>query len=417
MLRLGKYITVLLFAGSLVVSCDKFGTIGGGLGIGGKITAFEVGYTTRASKFEKMLGPAEDTYVPFTSQEAYEMVKESDSYEEGMTLRNRFEYSSKDLELDLKVYPANTANVKQIVVTSSDTTVIRVLGTSMSGIKVRFGELGDTDITVKVIGKENELTQVFPLRVIGTVDLRVRITAFWLRNVATKLRMGTKKLPSGVKDMVLWSKDSVTVVGYCGYYDLKKYGSREIAVRDTVTYSMKEFWCRYKKGYYYLLRDITPAVRQYNLKFQEGTKLQQRVDDFGKPIPYQYDTVPHQYRYSIEQVILSYYAICDNPFIEFVTTVKCNKSFEHVSGSAEYPEADGEGPGAIKVEDENEDDENDKETVNYFKVTINDFLTQRQKDSLMNIVTETKRKYNYNEQLTEEQKDAAMAKINENMDD
>lgn len=412
MLRLFKYIVLLFLAGFLAVSCDKFGIGGGGIGVGGKITTFELGYTTRASKFEKMLGLAEDTYVPFTSLEAYDMIKDTELYEEGMTLRNRFEYNKKELELTLKVYPSNSASVKQIIATSSDTTVMRILGTSMNGIKVCMGDLGDTEITVKVVGKDNEITQVFPLRVIGTVDLQFRITAFWLRKVSTKIRMGTKKLPPGVGDMVMWSKDSVTVIGYCGYYDLKKYGSREIAVRDTITYSMKEFWCRYKKGHYYLLRDITPSVRDFDGMYVQGTKLQG-----GGGSSVQYDTVPHRYPFSIEQVILSYYAICDNPFIEFVSTIKCNKSFNHVSGSEKYPEADGEGPGTIVIDDDNEDDEDDKEAVNYFAVTINDFMTQRQKDSLMNIVTETKRKYNYNEKLSEQQKDEAMERINKNMGD
>ena len=412
MLRLFKYVSLVLFVGAVATSCDKFGLSGITGGIGGKMTAFELGYTTRASKLEKMLNLAEDSYVPFTSKEAFDMVKNTEMYEEGMTLRNRFEYSSKELELTLKVYPSSQASVKHVIATSSDTTVMRIVGTSMSGIKVKFEGLGDTDITVRVVGNNNEITHVFPLRIIGTIDLQFRITAFWLRNVSTKIRMGTKKLPVGVRDMVMWSKDSVTVIGYCGYYDLEKYGSREIAVRDTITYSMKEFWCRYKKGNYYLLRNITPAIREFNGMYVQGTKLQGN----GGSSSVQYDTVPHRYPFSVEQVILSYYAICDNPFIEFVTTIKCNKSFDHITGNEDYPEADGEGPGTITFNDEDEDDENDKEAINYFAVTINDFLTQRQKDSLMNIVTETKRKYNYNEKLTEEQKDEAIAEINKHLD-
>ena len=92
--------------------------------------------------------------------------------------------------------------------------------------------LGDADLHVKVTGKNNSVEHVYPLRVIGTVDLRFRITPFWLRKVATKVRMNTRKLPEGVKDMVMWSKDSVTVVGYCEWYDFKNTGRKLLFRRD-----------------------------------------------------------------------------------------------------------------------------------------------------------------------------------------
>ena len=54
-------------------------------------------------------------------------------------------------------------------------------------------------------------------------------------------------------------------------------------------------------------------------------------------------------------------------------------------------------------------------TQQYFKVLMNDFLTQSQRDAMTREVEDLKKRYNYNDCLSEEQKDRAMEDINRNL--
>ena len=324
----------------------------------------------------------------------------------------------------MKPNPERGVGIQSIECTSSDKDIVEVVSTSFVGVTVKVKSLGDVDLYVKVTSKKNSIEHVYPLRVIGTVDLRFRITPFWLRKVATKIRMNTRKLPEGVKDMVMWSKDSVTVVGYCEWYDFKKAGRTPLYKRDTTTYPMDEFMCHYKKFTLYLLRDVTDAIRKYSDMYVDGTKLEEVTYNDGDGEKTRIDTVHHRYSYIPEQVILSYVAVCDNPFIEFVTTIRSKKTFDTFPAGKEpddwYEESDDVGGGpvedrSLENEDEEEGEEDEKETSRYFKVELNDFLTQRQRDSLENRVKVLKKQYGYDEELTEEQKDKAMDEINKNL--
>lgn len=381
---------------------------------------FQFGYTTHSSKFEKMLGVSDGQFTALNTEETFEMLRKSGTMEEGLLLRNKFEYREDPVVLTVKTNPERGVAIQDIVCTSSDTSVVKVLSVDFEGVKVDVRGLGDVDLYVKVSGKKNSIEHVYPLRVVGTVDLRFRITPFWLRKVATKIRMNTRKLPEGVKDMVMLSKDSVTVIGYCEYYDFEKAGRNALYKRDTTTYEMHEFMCHYKKWTLYMLRDITDAVRKYSDMYIDGTKLQEIEYEDNGQTKTRIDTVYHRYDYIPEQVILSYTAVCDNPFIEFVTTVKCKKTFDTYPAGKEpedwEEESDDVGDGPIEDPSlEDEDDEDDKETTNYFKVQLNDFLTQHQRDSLMNRVTVMKEKYGYDEDLNEDQKDKAMDEINKHL--
>ena len=383
---------------------------------------FSFGYTSRSSLFEKMLHIKEGQFTTFKSEETFDMLRRSGMLEEEAVLRNKIEYQDDEVLLTVRPNPERGAAVQSVECVSSDSDIVEVVSTSLEGVKVKVKALGDADLHVKVTGKKNSVEHVYPLRVIGTVDLRFRITPFWLRKVATKVRMNTRKLPEGVKDMVMLSKDSVTVVGYCEWYDFKNTGRKLLFRRDTTTYGMEEFMCHYKKYTMYLLRNVTDAVRKYSEMYVEGTKLEEVSYIDGNGTKTRIDTVPHRYYYIPEQVILSYTAVCDNPFIEFITTILSKKTFDTFPAGKEpddwYEESDDVGDGAVEdkaLDEEDADEENEREASRYFKVELNDFLTDRQRDSLRNCVNEVKERYGYHEKLTEEQKDKAMEEINKNL--
>lgn len=385
---------------------------------------FSFGYTSKSSLFEKMMHIGEGQFTTLNSQETFDLLRKSGNLEEEAVLRNKFEYREDEVLLTVKPNPERGVGIQSIECTSSDKDIVEVVSTSFEGVTVKVKSLGDVDLYVKVTSKKNSIEHVYPLRVIGTVDLRFRITPFWLRKVATKIRMNTRKLPEGVKDMVMWSKDSVTVVGYCEWYDFKKAGRTPLYKRDTTTYPMDEFMCHYKKFTLYLLRDVTDAIRKYSDMYVDGTKLEEVTYNDGDGEKTRIDTVHHRYSYIPEQVILSYVAVCDNPFIEFVTTIRSKKTFDTFPAGKEpddwYEESDDVGGGpvedrSLENEDEEEGEEDEKETSRYFKVELNDFLTQRQRDSLENRVKVLKKQYGYDEELTEEQKDKAMDEINKNL--
>lgn len=424
MKRLGKSIILAGCLAAVFSGCDRL-DLSEGVTQNRLINDFQLGYTAKASKLAKMLGISADQYTTFNSEEAYKMLEQSGTLEEDVVLRNKFEYVDEEVFFEIKTNPEKRVTVKDVIATSSDTTVIKILGTTTEGVRALVKDLGDADIYVQVVGGKNTVEHNFPLRVVGTIDLRFRITPFWLRKVATKIRMNTRKLPAGVKDMVMWSKDSVTVIGYCEFYDFAKYGKNTLVMRDTTTYPTKEFLCHYKKYKYYMLRNITDAIRKYSDRTVEGTRIVETTYNTNEgTVATRYDTVKYDYPFIPEQVILTYVAICDNPFIEFLATVRCKKTFDVYEEGKEpadwSEESDDIGDGPVddpSEEDDDEETEEDKITQNYFKVQLNDFLTEHQRDSLRQRVTDLKKKYNYDENLSEDEKDKAMERINEHLDD
>ena len=367
---------------------------------------------------EKILGLGEQ-FTTFNPQETYDMLADKEDVGEDAVLRNKFEYTEDLVRFQVKPSPSSGVTVKDIVATSSDTSVVKIVSTDREAVTVEVKTLGDVDIYVKVSTKKNYVEHVYPIRVVGTVDLRFRITPFWLRRVATKIRMNTRSLPEGVHDMLLWTKDSVTVVGYCEWYDFEKFGRNVQVVRDTTTYPMDEFWCHYKKWTLYLLRDITDAIEKYSCMTIEGTKLEERTYYDNSGIEHTViDTVKHEYKFIPEQVILSYLAVTDNPFIEFVSTIRCKKTFDTYEEGKEpedwSEESDDVGDDPVEdpsIEDDVETEE-DRQTVNYFKVELNDFMTKHQRDSIMNRVSQVKKDFGFDEDLSEDEKDKATAEIN-----
>ena len=417
MKRIG--VSLLLTAGllALAASCDplELSTPGNGKRA---LADFQFGYVAKTSMLEKILGIPEQ-FTTFNTQETYDQLKDKDTGEDAV-LRNKFEYTQDAVRFEVHPSPTSGVTVTDIVATSSDTSVVRIVSTDTEAVTVEVKTLGDVDIYVKVSTKKNYVEHVYPIRVVGTVDLRFRITPFWLRKVATKIRMNTRSLPEGVKDMLMWTKDSVTVVGYCEWYDFENFGREPQVIRDTTTYPMEEFWCHYKKWTLYMLRDITDAIRKYSEMSIEGTKIVTReVPDGNGAMVTKTDTVKYEYQYIPEEVILSYLAVTDNPFIEFVSTIKCKKTFDTFPEGEEpddwYEESDDIGDEVEDpsiAEDDEEETELERQTKNYFKVEINDFMTKHQRDSVQRRVAEMKKAVGFDEDLSEEEKDKATERCN-----
>lgn len=419
--------SLALAAGILAFfSCDSLELSEGGLSGGRRLDDFQLGYVYRSSKLKEMSGGTTDAaFAAFIPRDMYDSMAASGTLPEGAVRRNRYEFPDGKAALELKVTPATGVRVDGVTASSSDTMVARIVSASASSVVVDFRKLGDTDITVCVDGGGNSVTKVFPLRVVGSVDLRFRITPFWLRQVSMRIRLSVRHMPKGLSDLVLMSRDSVTVVGYCEYYDFERHGRTPQVRRDTVTYSPRRFVCHYKRNAYYLLRDITGAMRDLSDKYVTGSRIvtAQVVDESGK-VRTQQDTVPYRYYYVPESVLLDYTTVCDNPYVEFLVSVRSRKTTKTLSGGkkGDWRDDDGDTGQGTVIDDEDEDEDegeagedDERETKRYFNVVLYDFLTQSEREAMTREVEDLKRRYNYNDGLTEEQKDRAMEDINRNL--
>ena len=422
-MRRSAYILfLLLLAGT--ASCDFSEMTFDYAGASGRLRDYEFGYMSKQSKLAQMMSIDPNVFTAFISEKRFEQISGSGLYEDDLP-RNRTEFHDGEYKFTVKTVPTN-ASIDRITVTSSNEDIIKIVGVKDKDVTVTFGSLGDADLTVTVVSKGESYVKKFPLRVIAPVDVRFRITAFWLRKASTKIRMNTKSLPAGLPDLVYLTKDSVTVVGYCEWYDFRKYGRAPQVRRDTMRFRTHEFTARYKKGRYYLLRNITDSLKALEERFIPGNKIKPiYLDDAGNYhfSPVRYDTVDCDYHFRGEKVILDWLVVCDNPYIEFLLTVKSKKTFDQIAEGEEPPEdwseeSDDVGDGPIQVDgEEDDDDEPDREAEAYFTVVPHDFMTQHEKDSLMNVLNDFKKDVGYSESLSEEQKDEAISNINKNLDD
>ena len=413
-------VSVLVAAALVLPSCQGLGDITGG--VNSKLRDFDFGYPGEQSLLQEIMGIDSKVFIPLSCQEEYDNMVRTGFIDPDELMRNTFEFTDGVTAFQLQTVPQDT-RVKSVTVSSSDTEIVEYKGTLDGKYFLDVKKLGDVDLTVSVEGNGGTLTKVFPIRVIGTVEVRFRITPFWLRDASTRIRMNTRKLPKGTGDLVIWTKDSVTVVGYCEYYDLERFGRVPQYLRDTVTYATEEFMVHYNKLAYYLVRNVTGAVRDFEKRYKKGSKIR-LVEEFN-PVTLEtrvvQDTVEYDYKWSTEQVILSWYPVCDNPYITFEPVVKNKRTFEHLGGGEDEGEDD-EGDGTVMMSEEEydgdaEETEADRETQKYFKVYYESFMKQSEKDSLMNVLDQFKKDAGYDASLSDEDKDAAIAKINEHLDD
>lgn len=388
---------------------------------------FEVGVYHKSSMLDKAFKKEQDYFSAFTDAKMFDFIETNTpdtDVTEGKSLvkRNKVEYSEKpdDQFFTIQTIPEKNVDVLSVFASSSDTTVLQIVGADVGTVAVKMLRLGDTDLTVTMVTEKETVTHVYPLRLIGTVDLKFRITPYWLRRSATKIRMNIKGIPAGTDDLVLLTKDSVTIHAYCEWYDFENTGSTPHVERYDVYLPMKSKWIRYKRNTMHLLRDITPQMKEICSRYVQGSMVTQTtINEADGTTKVKLDTVSHKYYYFPENVTLDVLIVSDDPFVEFKVRVKCKKTNDVLNEIYVEWEEDPDDIGDQVVDEslenddeEPEDEEWQRESEAYFTVRLNDFLTQAQRDSLMRIVDDKKREYGYTAELSEEEKDKALEEIN-----
>lgn len=373
------------------------------------LSDFNFGYVSEANKFQKLMGMAQDQFIAFNNIEEYERLIEMGYMKPEDIERNEVEFRKDDYQFHIKAVP-EMGVIDEITVTSSADSIIRVKDIGPGFCTVEFGDYGDVDLKVSVKGGEKFYQKTFQLRVVGTVDVKFRITAFWLRAMTTRIRLAMKGIPEKLDDIVLAIKDSVTVVGYCEYYDHNKYGYQAQFLRDTLTFPTRDHTVLYIKGKSVLLRDITDAVREFESRRQPGTRLQKEIMSSGDL----YYPVEHEYSWHAEQVHLHWLPVCDNPFIRFTHTVNSKKTFDHLVEDEEgWTSDEDDAEVSVDVTDDELSDEDDKETLQYFNIAPLMLLSQSQRDSLIRDIENKKKEHNYDKTLSDHDRDSLMNVIYE----
>lgn len=426
MKRICPFLCCLVAFAGFVSSCDRF-TFLPDQKLRVPLQDFDVGVQHKSSLLDKALKKDQDYFSGFTTSEMFDLIEAAQpdkDITEGMTLikRNKVEFSTdsdKSIFL-IQTKPQKDVEILDVIAVSSDTSVLQIVGATPEAIQVSMKKLGDTDLSVRLITEEEDITHVYPLRLVGTVDLKFRISPYWRRHSTTKIRMNIKGIPEGSDDLVMLTKDSVTIHAYCEWYDFVNSGHQPHVDRYVVALPRHDKWVRYKRNTLHLIRDISKEIRDICSQYVEGTMIKETtVTEADGTKKTTIDTVSHKYYYYPENVELDVLIVCDNPFVEFKVRVNCKKTNDTLQEIYVEWEEDPDDIGdqvvdpSLEEEDDQEPDiEWQRESEQYFTVRLNDFLTQAQRDSLLRVVDEKKRQYGYTAELSEEQKDKAMEEIN-----
>ena len=389
----------------LMVGCDA---IRGRLpGWGGEIMVVMLGYESEVEGADREFEHGEvlegdENFIAFNDQKAYdEAAKQEDELE---LPRNRFEFSYEDRTMVVKTYP-KLAVVDKITITSSDPSILEIVSVEDGKATVRTHKLGDVNIHVKVDGPENSIEQDYPVRVFYSVELDFYITPYWLSGALnTRIRYKVKNMPPQEKELVTEIKDSVTVVGYCRYYDVRK--SRQAYFdRDTVTFRVEDKVDRFRKNHRLLVRNITSAFRYFANKKIEGSVYQWDED------LQDYVIVDKNFYFSVEQVIMDFNVVSTNPYVEFYFVSKYDKTFEH------YTDDDGEfidtGSDSA-IDDGGVDNEQKltKEEIAYFEVLLNSFMSESERQAMIDELNRELDAIGFDAELSDEEKDRQLEEIN-----
>ncbi len=93
-------------------------------------------------------------------------------------------------------------------------------------------------------------------------------------------------------------------------------------------------------------------------------------------------------------------------------------TFDHLVVNEDGLPSDEDDEGeTVQLDDEDMPDEDDVETLNYFNIAPLDVSSQRELDSLANVVNDLKQSYGYSYELPDEKKDSLLKKIDQVMND
>lgn len=389
-------------------------------GYNGEIRAIALGYITELEGSDRDFednGTFDDAnFVAFSDQASFDSARENASGQDYNSSivpdadlgRNRFLYQEGEVALKINTYPKGV-NVKNISIKSSNPEIMEIVKTEGADVTVVLHNIGDVDVQVSVEGSQNSLEATYPIRIVSKTDVQFYITPYWWGGVATRLRYRIEGVPYGFKDLVYEVKDSVSVVGYCEYYNLKE-SKNPIVVRDTVRYAMHDNVHRFKKNRRHLIRNITDAIRQFKLRTSTGYIIE-RYDN-GEPVYRQkdFDWIP-------EQVILDFCIVSNSPYIEFNFYTKYDRTTET------YDKDKGQMVDEGTDEDDYEDDSvGDKKELSksdkaYFQILLNTFTGYQDRQDMMNNLNKDLLDLGYDSELSEEEKDRQMEEINKHRKD
>lgn len=204
---------------------------------------------------------------PFTSKEDYlEGLKQLNLpfSEEQYSLLNSIEYNGQSIFCRLSFSPF-VAKVTKVTLESSNPDIVSFRNTDdILNFYLDVHGVGECDIKVVAEGI-NRLERTIHLRISAKIGLLVYTDAFWLNNITARLKYKTTELPKGIRSIYLNVKDSATVIGYSRIID-QRNGSRSFqAISDTTTYRIHQHTDKFRVGKRIILRNVSDAVRKYNL--------------------------------------------------------------------------------------------------------------------------------------------------------
>lgn len=379
-------------------------------GWGGEIMVAMLGYESEVEGADRgfehsELFEGDNNFIGFTDQESYDSVQD-----QKMELpRNRFEYSSEERRMVVKTYP-KMAVVNKISITSSDPSILEVVSVKDGEAVIKTHKLGDVNMHIRVEGPMNVIENDYPVRVYYPVEIDFYITPYWFRGLLnTRIRYKIVNMPPQEKELVTQVQDSVSVVGYCQYYDFNDSRSPKV-IRDTVRFGMEEKVDRFRKNHRLLLRNVTSAFRHFREKHVIGNAY------VWDELAGDYVLKDKEYDFSVEQVILDFNVISPNPYVDFHLVSKYDLTFDH------YNEETGE------IEDEGTDDPVDdggvdnqqeltKEEIVYFKILLNAFMTDSERQSMIDDLNRQLDEIGFTAELSDEEKDRQLEEINKHKRD
>lgn len=380
-----------------------------GLEIPTEIRNFELGYIssevdlsqTELVDDSKVKGGA---FINFPSAEMLAAAANETGWDNIVFSAGRVPYSDKESTLCIRTSPEN-AIVNSMDFTSSDESIIKLVKIDGKDIIMKTGQVGEAVIHVRVNGALNSVEADFPVVVVYPVQLEFYVNAFWNQAIFTRLRVRPRKLPNSTS-FVTKVQDSVTVCGYCEWYDFRKFGSKMRVSRDTIRLPMEEKYILCRKDAITFIRNITSAVREFKwYRTIQGSRIE--LKDNGTR-----DTVDHKYHFIVEQVILDFNAFPDNDYYELNFFTKVAQSTEVVVEDSDEVEDSGT--------DENEDYDESKEGREMtreekaaFIIQYNDFLSDEERARQSEGLRRTLKELGYDENMSDQDKQALIDSANE----
>lgn len=199
-------------------------------------------------------------------------------------------------------YQPFVAKITKVTVTSSDEGVASFEPTDdILNFYMNVNGIGETDVTVLAEGINTKELHIH-LRVTGKIDLLLYTDAFWLNNLTARLKYKTKALPKGIKSLYMNVRDTATVIGMVRTIDQRRGDRTFVSEADTIRYPLKQHTDKFRKRKRVILRNVSDAVRHYNrdkegygyIKLSKETAELLKADP-GMPIEYSVKKVGDSY--------------------------------------------------------------------------------------------------------------------------